>query len=81
MAGSAKRLNVSLGASCLFDFSVLRLAGISVSAAPWGLGAGESFWAFFPFGRGRKGTSAAILGERCWLRSKLGLNGTGISTG
>ncbi|GFO37216.1 hypothetical protein PoB_006372100 [Plakobranchus ocellatus] len=37
MARGAKRLTVSLGASCLLDFSALRLAGTSISAAPWGL--------------------------------------------
>ncbi|GFO22888.1 hypothetical protein PoB_004939300 [Plakobranchus ocellatus] len=37
MARHAKRLNDSLGASCLFDFSALRLADVLVSAALWGL--------------------------------------------
>ncbi|GFN94963.1 hypothetical protein PoB_002146900 [Plakobranchus ocellatus] len=54
IARGAKLLNVSLGASYLFDFSALSLAGTSVSAAPWGLGAAESFWAFSPWA-GQKG--------------------------
>ncbi|GFO19487.1 hypothetical protein PoB_004599200 [Plakobranchus ocellatus] len=57
MARGAKGLTVSLGASCLLDFSALRLAGTSISAAPWRLGAGESFWAFFPLG----GAEGALL--------------------
>ncbi|GFN99783.1 hypothetical protein PoB_002628900 [Plakobranchus ocellatus] len=50
MDRGTKRLSVSQGASYLFDFSALRLANVSVSAALWGLRAGESFWAFFPLG-------------------------------
>ncbi|GFO42867.1 hypothetical protein PoB_006937200 [Plakobranchus ocellatus] len=50
IARGAKRLTVSLGASCLFYFSALRLAGTSVSAALWGLRAGKSFWALFLLG-------------------------------
>ncbi|GFN92586.1 hypothetical protein PoB_001909200 [Plakobranchus ocellatus] len=57
IARGAKRFTVSLGASYLLDFSALRLAGTLVSAAPWGLGAGESFWAFSPLG----GAEGALL--------------------
>ncbi|GFO04560.1 hypothetical protein PoB_003106500 [Plakobranchus ocellatus] len=59
IARGAKRLKVSLGASCLLDFSALRLAGTLVSAAPWGLGAGESFWAFVPLGGAQPGGHVA----------------------
>ncbi|GFN86912.1 hypothetical protein PoB_001341800 [Plakobranchus ocellatus] len=36
---------------------------------------------FFPLRRGRRGTSAAILGRCCWLHSKVSLDGTIIFSG
>ncbi|GFO05877.1 hypothetical protein PoB_003238200 [Plakobranchus ocellatus] len=46
-----------------------------------GTGSRRILLGFFPLGRGRRGTSAAILGERCWLRSKLRFDGTSKSSG
>ncbi|GFO46815.1 hypothetical protein PoB_007332000 [Plakobranchus ocellatus] len=65
MGRGAKRLTVSLGASCLFDFSALCLAGTLVSAAPCGLGAGESSWAFFPLSRAEWLVLPGTSGRSC----------------